>query len=707
MPVNTAANHYLPSGERFLWDQGLLSLHAVSDILIGLSLLVIPIYLIGFAKKRQDIVPAWVLHLFAIFLFLCGMQSFLSVLDIWVPNYWLSGGIKALAAIFSLTTAFALRTAWPGLLALPSPASVLLNEKKISRIYRFLNRTSSARGTPVEEVQEKVEQIEDYVVQLAKEKRDLEKENIAQSTFLTNMSHEIRTPLSGIIGYADQLLAEPGLGEEQREGVIAIKRCGNHLKMLINDILDLSRIEAGDGEIRKIDFNLQSLLNELSSIMDLRIQGKDLKFRIHFQTLIPEWIKSDPLRLRQILINLLGNAAKFTDKGLVSLEIAAKGFCGQGEGELIFTVIDTGCGIPEQFHGDLFKRFSQADPSLSRKLSGSGLGLHLSRNLVRHLGGDLTLVESRPDEGSTFRFVIKAEKVADSRLLDEYLPPPSFHEEAIDLKGMEGLFDQLKILLVEDGVDNQRIFSYFLRMAGATVIIEKDGGSAMQRIQSETDLDIILMDIQLPVMDGYTLTAQLRKQGFRKPIIAVTAHALPEERERCLAIGFSDYLSKPLEIKDLIQAVATHTGRAMRKVHKTFVVPANSTYEQNDSVKEVSVFQDCGSDDVIVSKHINQPLYRDLLTEFIGGLDKRMTDMRGLIEEKRWDDLGSLMHQIKGAAATYGYPSLSEAAGRIEDSVPKIRVDSSVEDSIVARASSMQEVCRKIEAGRILLENKA
>ncbi len=547
-------------------------------------------------------------------------------------------------------------------------------------------------------------EIEDYHREIEELRQELEKANSAQSRFLANISHEIRTPLSGIMGYTDQLLFDSSLDAQHREKLISIKRCATHLTTIIGDILDLSKIEAGKNQIKCVEFNFLKLLHEIASVMEARIRDKNLTFKILFETLIPEKLFSDPLRIRQILINLLGNAVKFTDKGVITLRVAAKEFTDQLAGTIVLTVSDTGCGIEPELRHEVFKRFSQANHSFNRQSSGSGLGLYLSKNLAQQLGGDLQLIESIPNEGSVFRCTFAAQVNETSRFVSEFIPSSSFHDTASDIKSFEGKLAGVKVLLVEDGLDNQRIFSYFLRLAGATVRIESNGAHALECIWENKDFDVILMDIQLPIMDGYTLTEELRRQGYTQPIIAVTAHALAEEKTRCLDSGFSDYLSKPVDIEKLIRTVMRYTGR---ELSPNVLKPVPSAEKDDRPTRisaepkaKVEVEVEAETEEgAILSKYHQQAIYQPMIQAFVRGLDDRLAETDSSLEKADWDHLSRVMHQLKGAAATYGYSILSSAAGQLENFAVLAPKNPAMAAAIPEGLQIILKLCGRMKAG--------
>jgi len=373
----------------------------------------------------------------------------------------------------------------------------------------------------------------------------------AKSAFLANMSHEIRTPMTAILGYTEILLEElqkSGASREHLEALETIQRNGNYLLKLINDILDLSKIEAGQLKVEPQSLNLPELLEDVIKLMRVRAEAKALPLVLEFAGPIPKLIHSDPVRLRQILINLVGNAIKFTEEGEVRLRVRLAGEQEQSQ-KLCIDVIDTGIGIERDKLEHIFEPFSQGDSSTTRKYGGTGLGLTISRRLAQCLGGDITVV-SAPGKGSVFTVTI------DPGPIDECVEPNQsamIKSGAASVEAKENPSEirlDARILLAEDAPDNQRLISFILKKAGATVTVVKDGRAAveaaMKAWENGEPFELILMDMQMPEMDGYQATRYLRDRGYSGKIVALTAHALPEDVTKALDAGCDAYLTKPI-----------------------------------------------------------------------------------------------------------------------------------------------------------------
>lgn len=374
-----------------------------------------------------------------------------------------------------------------------------------------------------------------------------ERANSAKSQFLANMSHEIRTPLGAIMGFSE-LIKDPKLGRFEREEYISvIERNSAQLMRIVDDILDLSKVEAGMMLIENIQFSLPEALTEFSSLMEFKAQEKGITFRSKATTPLPSTIICDPTRLRQILMNVVGNAIKFTDEGHVELRV------GYSEGHLDFEIEDTGRGISSEQEVQLFKPFTQADASTTRQYGGTGLGLALTRNLAEALGGHFILKKSEVGRGSVFAFRIKAKAPTDTKVFSGF----GFDSDPVRSAAPLGKLSDVRILLVEDSPDNQALISIFLNRAGARVDIASDGEQGVSMALAG-EYEVVLMDVQMPVMDGLSAVKALRSKDYQKPIVALTAHAMKEERDRCLGAGFSDFISKPVNREDLVNKILAH-----------------------------------------------------------------------------------------------------------------------------------------------------
>ena len=389
--------------------------------------------------------------------------------------------------------------------------------------------------------------------------------NQAKSRFLANMSHEIRTPMTAILGFAE-MLQEPDLPEaKRREAIQTICRSGRHLLSLINDILDLSKIESGRLEVTRGPCRLPELVEEVVGLMRPQADGKGLAFGAECVGAVPKTIQTDATRLRQILVNLVGNALKFTETGFVRVRVSfdrppARDDHAPAEPQVLFEVVDTGIGMTDAQVERVFQPFVQADAETTRRYGGTGLGLAVSQRLARMLGGDIT-VESRRAEGSVFRVRIPAGPLNGVQFVDEKTWGQRAPARAVGASSAAALRlpSPCRVLIAEDGPDNQRLIVHFLTTAGAETAVADNGRAAIElAAAASTDgrpFDVILMDMQMPDLNGYESTQLLRAQGHTGPILALTAHASNSDREKCLAAGCDDFLTKPIDRGRLIQAV--------------------------------------------------------------------------------------------------------------------------------------------------------
>ncbi len=390
-------------------------------------------------------------------------------------------------------------------------------------------------------------QLRAHQEKLEEAKLEAERSNRLKSAFLANMSHEIRTPLGIMLGFAD-LISDSDISNDIRaQYAETLKRNGNQLSLIINDILDLSKVEAGHLKVEAVRFSFQSLIKDIISSMDIKASEKGLKL-IYKLNFFQDEIVSDPTRLTQILFNVIGNAIKFTNKGEITI------LTNHTSEKLEIEIIDTGTGISEQQKINLFKPFHQADETITRKFGGTGLGLTLSRRLAQLLGGDLVLKESHLGQGSIFKLDINVNLLESGKasLTQKNLK----NKLVLNNESLDGV----SVLLVEDSLDNQELITFILTKAGAKVDLANNGVEGVSKALTGHH-DLVLMDVQMPILDGYSATEKLREAGFEKPIIALTAHAMSDIREKCLDVGFTDYLPKPLDSKKLIQTLAVYFNK--------------------------------------------------------------------------------------------------------------------------------------------------
>lgn len=490
---------------------------------------------------------------------------------------------------------------------------------------RALETTNMALERANEELESEIRERSRIEKALVQAREEADAANRTKSAFLANMSHEIRTPMTAILGFADILLDDSYIKNappERIRDLETIKRNGEYLLEIINDILDLSKIEAGKFEIERVKCSPLQIITDVVSLMQVRADAKGLSLKITHTGAIPELIRTDPTRLRQVLINLIGNAIKFTHRG--SIEVHLRLLPTEPETMLQVDVTDTGIGMTRDQVSKLFQPFMQADSSTTRRFGGTGLGLTISKRLACMLGGDIS-VRSQPAEGSTFSLTVQGGMISEIRLIDmptldrpisesgNLLPirgavnlhaaatnesdgtdetvetediattlrgeplratgdvaralsetheidrsiplPPPANGGPLAEKPLSGL----RILLAEDGPDNQRLISFHLKRAGASVTVVENGQFAVDEAFACQDrgepFHTILMDMQMPVLDGYQATRTLRERGYRRPIVALTAHAMSGDREKCMSAGCDDFATKPIHRDTLMRQI--------------------------------------------------------------------------------------------------------------------------------------------------------
>ena len=468
----------------------------------------------------------------------------------------------------------------------------------------------------------------------------------AKSEFLANMSHELRTPLNAIVGFSELLSrgADDLRKADREEWLRIIRSSGQHLVVLIKDVLDLSKIECGGLETEILPCAPATIMEETVSILRPRAVEKGITLNMRFDGEIPSMIQSDPTRLRQLLMNLAGNGIKFTDRGHVT--IAVRMCDSTPEPKLCIDVSDTGIGIPQAQLERIFDPFVQADSSTTRKYGGTGLGLAISKRIAAALGGDLT-AESEVGQGSTFRCAIATGSLEGVQMITG---PTAEALTAPRARVPRGASPSLthRILVVDDGSSNRKLVSLVLRRAGAEVETAEDGQSALE-IASIGSFDLILMDMQMPGMDGYTATTRLRERGVDCPIIALTAHAMKGDRERCLAAGCSGYLPKPVELDVLLATVAEAVG----------VSAEAQAIDDSDRP---------ASNMLVSTLPIEDSDFREIVEEFVDRLKERLQEMERALADEDLALLAGLAHWLKGAGGTAGFSAFTTPAGELERS---------------------------------------
>jgi PAS domain S-box-containing protein len=475
----------------------------------------------------------------------------------------------------------------------------------------------------------------------------------AKSAFLANMSHEIRTPLNAILGFTDVLVNQVDATPQQRDYLQTIHDSGRHLLTLINDVLDLSKIESGQMLMEAERCSPHEIIATTVSILRVPAQERGLILEYFWKGEIPASIQTDAARLRQILMNLVGNAIKFTEVG--SVQIAARLVNGDSP-RLIIDVIDTGVGIDPQAATRIFDPFVQADSSITRRFGGTGLGLSISRRLARLLGGDLS-VNSEVGRGSIFTLTIPIGSLDGVKLVPWADADVVASPAKLDQRATSSL-PPCRVLLVEDGVTNRKLITLLLERAGAMVRIAENGQAALEAFAWEP-FDLILMDMQMPVMDGYTATRELRRLGCKLPIIALTAHAMASDERKCREAGCSAYLTKPIDRAQLLQAVAKALAESQSPSADT-----NSAHGPSAPPSSSSAMPAAGR--IISRLPADDAEFCEIIHEFVLQLEKRLHDAAAAVAEGDLKAVAETAHWIKGAGGTAGFDELTSPASELE-----------------------------------------
>jgi PAS domain S-box-containing protein len=495
--------------------------------------------------------------------------------------------------------------------------------------------------------------------------------NRAKSDFLANMSHEIRTPMTAILGFSD-LLRTPNLSRrEQQDFLEGIHRNGRLLLQLISDILDMSKIEAGKLSVESIACCPRQIAEDIGAMLSERAAHKGIILQVSCESTVPPAIHTDPVRLRQILVNLIGNAIKFTERGQVTVTLRCETW--QGRRRLAFEVSDTGVGIPADKIPELFTPFNQVDASLTRRYGGTGLGLSLAKRLANVLGGDVA-VASEEGRGSTFILTIDAERpVADSCSGVPNAEP----QEKNPVVPPESCFPG-RLLLVEDAPEIQVVLQLLFRQLKMAVDVADNGEIGCQRAKESllagTPYDLILMDIQMPVLDGLEATRRLRQEGWTGPIVALTAHAMTGDRQKCLAAGCDDYVSKPVSRETILGILRRCCGRCA----------------PGEAATPNSGHATAAPEGLLEGGLLSPEKVALLVEQYATELPARSDAIHAALSRGDLSTVAILAHQLKGSAGTYGFAGIADTAGKLYRAASRSDESEAVERTL----SALQDLCR-------------
>ncbi|BCR04257.1 hybrid sensor histidine kinase/response regulator [Desulfuromonas versatilis] len=500
--------------------------------------------------------------------------------------------------------------------------------------------------------------LEEKEVELRKSKLEAEEANRAKSSFLANMSHEIRTPMNAILGFTEIL--KRGYVKNEAESLRylnTIHSSGKNLLELINDILDLSKVESGHLEIEKTRVEPYPIIHEVIQMLGVKAAEKGIVLEMSPQGELPKEIETDPVRLRQIAFNLIGNSVKFTEQGSVSVRCRFEPDA--RDPRLLLEIVDTGIGMSKEAQQNIFDPFVQADNTVTRRFGGTGLGLAISRKFAHAMGGDIT-VESEPGQGSTFTVSLPPGDLTGVAMLrpDELA---ALQHRANTEQETRWQFPHARVLVVDDGVENRELVRFLLEEAGLAVEEAENGQDGVDKARTEA-FDVILMDVNMPVMDGFTAVGILRREGLKMPVIALTANAMKDFEADCLKAGYSGYLSKPINIDRFMETMAELLGGRQEAALEAQVDPQVQAGE-GASVQPVPPAE---ARPIVSRLPMSNEKFRSIVGRFVARLGEQLEAMERAVASDDFAAVAELAHWLKGAGGTVGFGVFTEPAVELE-----------------------------------------
>jgi len=534
-----------------------------------------------------------------------------------------------------------------------------------------------------------ITQLEEQELLLRESMKVAEEASNAKSTFLSTMSHEIRTPMTAILGFTEVLRRGKYQTDTEREQYLAtIASSGQHLLELINDVLDLSKVESGAMEIEQLPCDCASIVNDVMRVMRSKADEKSIGLHLEILSALPNQIICDPSRLRQIIINLVGNAIKFTEKGQVTIKLSITEQTDTSVPHIHFDVEDSGIGMTPDQQARIFDEFSQADASIARRFGGTGLGLSISRKLTQAMHGELN-VSSAEGEGSTFRVTLPF-NTADYELLS----PDTVYESlntVSDVTQTVWDINPARVLVVDDGAENRQLLDIVLSDLGLDVVLASNGQEGVDILFDEhvqRSFDLVLMDIQMPVMDGYQAVELMRRRGATLPVVALTANAMKGFEQAVLAAGFSHYMVKPVDMDKLSELLARLVGGTRRVLAAGPVQGScgNSAIAIHTDATEVG--DSDGIADLVSTLALEDERFVPIIEDFRERLGQRCSELETALMQTNWQSLSDIGHWLKGSAASVGIIALVEPAVILESAADN--EDAKACNAVIETIRSMQ-----------------